>query len=72
MRVQEKDTSETCAKMNERSMNGGPPEPVPSSSKRGFGPRHADGTLSPNLTATGDSDRASSLAGGRLKFFKGM
>ncbi|PSN40601.1 hypothetical protein C0J52_10359 [Blattella germanica] len=66
MRVQEK-ASASCAKMTEeRSMNGD----VPSDSKRGFGLGNADGAQSPNLTATTDSDRSCSIAGGRLKFFK--
>ncbi|XP_069672499.1 protein hairless [Periplaneta americana] len=66
MRVQEK-VSASCAKMTEeRSMNGD----VPSGSKRGFGLGNADGAQSPNLTATADSDRSCSIAGGRLKFFK--
>jgi len=68
MRVQEK-ASASCAKMTEeRSMNGD----VPSGSKRGFGHGNADGAQSPNLTATADPDRSCSIAGGRLKFFKGI
>ena len=67
MRVQEK-ASASCAKMTEeRSINGD----VPSSSKRGFGLRNADGAQSPNLTTTADPDRSCLVGGGRLKFFKG-
>lgn len=68
MRVQEK-ASTSCAKMTEeRSMNGD----VPSGSKKGFGHGNADGVLSPNLSSPADPDRACSIAGGRLKFFKGI
>ena len=68
MRVQENATA-SCAKMTEeRSMNGD----VPCGSKRGFGHGNVDGAQSPNLTATGDPDRSCSIAGGRLKFFKGI
>jgi hypothetical protein len=67
MRVQEK-ASASCAKMTEeRSMNGD----VPSGSKKGFGHGNADGAQSPNLTSPADPDRSCSIAGGRLKFFKG-
>ncbi|XP_063221939.1 uncharacterized protein LOC134530746 [Bacillus rossius redtenbacheri] len=68
MRVQEKSYA-SCAKMTEeRSMNGGPDGP--SENKRGFGLSNADGTQSPNLTASVDNDKTNAVGGGRLKFFK--
>lgn len=68
MRIQETTASATCAKMTEeKSMNGD----LLSAVKREFCTDNTNGPASPNLTSSSDSECPSSVAGGRLKFFKG-
>uniref|UniRef100_A0A1B6D9X0 Uncharacterized protein n=2 Tax=Clastoptera arizonana TaxID=38151 RepID=A0A1B6D9X0_9HEMI len=67
MRIQETKVSATCAKMTEEKSSNGDLSGV---KKREFGIDNTNGSLSPNLISSSDSECTNSVGGGRLKFFK--
>ncbi|KAG8228621.1 hypothetical protein J437_LFUL009326 [Ladona fulva] len=69
MRVQDSSTSASCAKMTEEMNKNGGPE-VNTGRKKGFGPGNANGSRSPNLSTSNDTEGCKTATGGRLKFYK--
>ncbi|XP_046402571.1 protein hairless [Ischnura elegans] len=69
MRVQDSSTSASCAKMTEEMSKNGGPE-VNTGRKKGFGPSNANGSQSPSISVSNDTESCKTVSGGRLKFYK--